>query len=86
MQSDPDKDTTNSKQPKPSVSPFIGRLLGAVVLLALAWLMLGGRVSYAIDRCSKGTTRQCVTGIGVALGLVDVYDKNGQCTGVGCNF
>jgi len=29
---------------------------------------------------------QCVTGIAVALGIVDVYDKNDRCTGVGCNF
>jgi hypothetical protein len=41
--------------------------------------------SYLVAECSK-TTSPCVTGIAVALGIVDVYDKNDHRTDVGCNF
>ena len=58
---------------------------GALVLLAFVWLVFGGRISYAVAECSKGAG-PCISGVAVALGVVDIYDKNGRCVGVGCNF
>ena len=66
-------------------SSFIGKAICAIVALAIVWLFFGGRVSYAAAECAKGT-KQCVVGIGVALGIVDVYDKDGHCIGTGCNL
>lgn len=85
MTNNSDKDSAKSKQPSPSGSSLLGRVVGAIVLLAVVWLVFGSRISYSVAECSKGTS-QCVTGIAVALGIVDVYDKNDRCTGVGCNF
>lgn len=62
-----------------------GKILGALALVVLAWFVVGGRINYAAFECSKGV-KQCVVGIAVALGLMDVYDRDGRCTGVGCNF
>lgn len=61
----------------------LGGVVGVIILFALVWILFGGRIAYAVAECSKG---KCVTGIAVAIGLVDVYDKDGRCTGAGCNF
>lgn len=56
-----------------------------LVLLAFVWLIFDGRISYALAECSKGVG-PCIFGVAVALGTVDIYDKNGRCMGAGCNF
>ena len=63
---------------------IITRILTVLVVVAIVWLLLAGRISYAVSECSKGP-KQCAIGIGVAVGLFDVYDKGNRCTGVGCN-
>lgn len=85
MKIDPEKDSAKPTEPSGKGGSFVGKLAGAVVALAIVWLILGGRISYAAEECSKGA-KQCAVGIAVALGIVDVYDKNGKCTGGGCNF
>jgi len=75
----------SAKQPQPCGSTLIGKAVSVIVLLLVVWLLFNGRISYAVAGCSKGTS-QCVTGIAVALGIVDVYDNKGRCTGTGCNF
>lgn len=85
MKTDPEKDPAKPAGPSGKGISLIGKLVGAIVALAVAWLILGGRLLYAAEECSKGA-KQCAVGIAVAVGLVDVYDKNGKCTGSGCNF
>jgi len=80
-----DKDPEDRKRTSLKANSILGRVVGVLIALALIWLLLGGRISYAAAECSKGVS-QCVTGIAVALGVVDVYDKDGRCTGIGCNF
>ncbi len=83
-------DESNPKPQPNATSPrklntLFGKILGALIVLVVAWLLFGERISYAASECSKGVT-QCVVGIAVALGIVDVYDKNDRCTGAGCNM
>ena len=84
------RDESNRNNP-PSATPLskartlFGAVLGALVVLVVAWFLFGGRISYAASECSKGV-KQCVVGVAVALGIVDVYDKNDRCIGVGCNM
>jgi hypothetical protein len=85
MTSNSNNDSAKCKQQSTSGNSLLGRVVGAIVLLAFLWLLFGSRISYAVAECSKGTG-QCITGIAVALGVVDVYDKNDRCTGVGCYF
>jgi len=64
---------------------IFGTLVGTLVFAVILWFLFAGRISYAASQCSKGP-KQCAVGVAVALGIVDVYDKNGHCTGSGCNF
>lgn len=80
-----DMESAESKQQSPNGSSLLGGFISAIVLLIILWLVFGSRISYAEAECGKGT-RQCLIGIAVVLGIVDVYDKNDRCTGVGCNF
>ena len=73
------------EQPAPGVGGILKPLLVPALCLVLAWFLFGGRIAYAASECSKGVT-QCLVGIGVAVGIVDVYDKQGRCLGVGCNM
>ena len=57
----------------------------AIVLTVFIWLVFGGRITYAVAECSNGLG-PCISAVAVALGIVDVYDKDGRCIGVGCNF
>ena len=84
METGSEKSSPKGGRPPPKNS-FVGKVITAIAMIAIVCLLFGGRVSYAIAECSKGT-KQCVVGVGVALGIVDVYDKNGHCTGDGCNF
>lgn len=64
------------------ITVILGTTTGVILFV---WLVFGGRITFALAECSKGTG-QCVSGIAVALGVVDIYDKNDRCVGVGCNF
>jgi len=75
----------SGEQPTSKVRSVFKAIPATLVLLVIAWFLFAGRISYAASECSKGV-KQCVVGVGVALGVVDVYDKNGHCTGVGCHF
>ena len=85
MTDESNNETPPSATPPPKASTFFGTMLGALIVLVVAWFLFGGRISYAASECSKGM-KQCVVGIAVALGIADVYDKNGRCTGAGCNM
>lgn len=80
-----DRDPEDGKQNSLKLNSILGRIVGVLICFALVWFLLGGRISYVVAECSKGTS-QCVTGIAVALGIIDVYDKDGRCTGAGCNL
>lgn len=73
------------RKPKPTsiIRALFGLVLGLLIALTLVWLFLGDRVYYAASECSKGG-RQCAIAVAVALGAVEVYDKNGRCIGTGC--
>ena len=60
----------------------VGAALGVLVIVLLVF---GGRISYVVAECPKGVG-PCMTAVAVALGIVDVYDKNGRCIGAGCNM
>jgi hypothetical protein len=85
MQGKPGKSPDDGKQGPSHAGSIVAGFVGVLISLVLVWFLIGGRISYAASECSKGVN-QCVTGIAVALGLVDVYDKDGRCTGIGCNF
>lgn len=64
----------------------ITKMLGtALIVLVVAWFVLGGRISYAVTECSKGAGA-CMLGIAVALGIANVTDENGRCVGTGCTM
>ena len=64
---------------------IIERLGAAICVLVFVWLAFSGRISYAVAECSKGAGA-CMLGVAVAMGIVDITDKNGQCVGVGCKM
>lgn len=73
-------------QPKQQrISRFLNRLVAALIAMVIVWFLIGGHISYAVSECSNGVGR-CLAGVAVAVGIVDVYDKQGRCIGVGCNF
>lgn len=64
----------------------ITEMLGtAFIVLVVIWFVFGGLISYAVTECSKGAG-PCILVVAVALGIVDITDKNGRCVGVGCNM
>lgn len=85
MKPDPENDAANRAGDSGKGRKLVGKVVGGIIVVAIVWLTFGGRITYAVAECSKGV-KQCAVGIAVALGIVDVYDKDGRCTGGGCNF
>ena len=74
----------NKARPSRAKTIAIG-IISSLVVVAVAGFLLAGQISYALSECSKGP-KQCLLGIAVAVGLVDIYDKDNRCTGAGCNY
>ena len=85
MTDETDKKLAHSEKKSINTKAFIGTSMSLLILFLIAWFLFAGRISYAAAECSKGA-KQCAVGVAVALGIVDVYDRNGHCTGLGCNF
>ncbi len=85
MNSESDSKRDHRKKKNSKAGIFFRTSLSVLVCTTIIWFLLAGRISYATSECSKGV-KQCVVGVAVALGVVDVYDKHGHCTGSGCNF
>lgn len=85
MENQSDEKHDSKKEHISGKTSILNRLGVGLVGLAIVWFLFGGRISYAVSECSNGVGR-CVIGIVVALGIVDVYDKNNRCTGMGCNY
>ena len=85
MCNEPGTKSVNREKETGKARAIVGTSATLLVFSVIAWFLFAGRISYAAAECSKGA-KQCAVGVAVALGIVDVYDKKGHCTGVGCNF